>query len=147
MKKKSQETTKNTPSAESSKLWKIAAKARDNAHSPYSKHKVGSAIRLKSGEIFFGCNIENASYGATVCAERVAIWKAVSELGKIEIAEVVVVTDADKPWPPCGMCRQVISEFATEKTKIHTANLLGIKKSFSFPELLPEVFTSEFLKK
>ena len=128
-------------------LHKAAVESRKNSHSPYSKAKVGAAIRLKSGEVFSGCNIENASYGATVCAERVAIWKAVSELGKIEIAEVVVVTDAKEAWPPCGMCRQVLSEFATAKTQVHTADLKNIQKTFSFSELLPAVFDSSFLKR
>lgn len=129
------------------KLLKAAISARKNSHSPYSKHKVGAAIRLKSGEIFSGCNIENASYGGTVCAERVAIWKAVSELGKVEVAEVVVVTDAKEAWPPCGFCRQVLSEFATAKTLVHTADLKAIQKSFKFSELLPAVFDGDFLKK
>jgi len=129
------------------KLLKAAISVRQNAHSPYSKRKVGASLRLKTGEIFSGCNIENASYGGTVCAERVAIWKAVSELGKVEIAEVVVVTDAEKAWPPCGFCRQVLAEFASAKTVVHTANLKGIQKTFKFTELLPESFDSGFLKK
>lgn len=129
------------------RLLKAAISARKNSHSPYSKYKVGAALRLKSGEIFSGCNIENASYGGTVCAERVAIWKAVSELGAIEVAEIVVVTDAKEAWPPCGFCRQVLSEFANNKTVVHTAGLKGIQKTFKFSELLPEAFHPEFLKK
>ena len=127
-------------------LHQIAIAARTAAHAPYSKFKVGAAIRLKSGEIFSGCNVENASYGGTICAERVAICKAVSELGEIEIADVVVVTDSKKAWPPCGMCRQFIAEFSSAKTKVHTGNLKKIQKSYRFDKLQPEAFNSSFLK-
>lgn len=128
-------------------LHEMAITARQNAHAPYSKFKVGAAIRLKSGEVFSGCNVENASYGGTVCAERVAIWKAVSELGSIDIAEIVVVTDDKKAWPPCGMCRQVLAEFSSPKTMVHTGNLKKIQKSFRFDKLLPAAFNSSFLGK
>ncbi len=129
-------------------LHALAVKARNHSHSPYSEHKVGSVIMLSSGEVFSGCNIENASYGGTVCAERVAIWKSVSEKGpRVHIKEVVVVVDAPKAWPPCGMCRQVIAEFATTETKVHTGNLQGIQKSFDFSEIFPESFQPNFLDK
>ncbi|MEK6580085.1 MAG: cytidine deaminase, partial [Bdellovibrionota bacterium] len=101
-------------------LLDTAKAVRKNAYSPYSKVKVGAALRTRDGKIFSGCNVENSSYGATVCAERVAIQKAVSELGgKIEIQELVVVTDATPPWTPCGICRQVIAEFGSNST-IHS---------------------------
>src|SRR5262249_16349756 len=82
-------------------LHQLAIHARLQDHAPYSGFQVGAAIRLSNGEMFSGCNVENASYGGTVCAERVAIWKAVSEKKSIRIADVVVVTDSTSPWPPC----------------------------------------------
>lgn len=130
----------------SNPLFEAAQKARQNSYSPYSGHKVGAAIRLKTGQIFGGCNIENSSYGGTNCAERVAIQKAVSELGKIEIAEVFVVTDAKDPWPPCGLCRQVIAEFARNETQIHSANLAGKIRTTTLGEIFPEAFTPDYLK-
>jgi cytidine deaminase len=129
----------------SDELFKAAQKARLNSYSPYSGHKVGAAIRLKTGEIFGGCNIENSSYGGTNCAERVAIQKAVSELGKIEISEICVVTDAKDPWPPCGLCRQVIAEFARNETKIHSANLSGVVRTTTLGKIFPEAFTPDYL--
>src|SRR5690348_9517727 len=89
-------------------LYEKAIQAQKHSYSPYSGCKVGAALRTRGGEIFSGCNVENSSYGATVCAERVAVQKAVSECGKIEIMEIMVVTDASPPWPPCGLCRQVM---------------------------------------
>lgn len=127
-----------TPSL--AELHQLAVQSRSHSHSPYSKHKVGAAIQLKTGQVFGGCNIENASYGGTVCAERVAIWKAVSELGKVEIANIVVVTDQDVAWPPCGFCRQVMAEFAAPETQVHLGNLSGIQRTLSFQNLFPEAF-------
>lgn len=128
-------------------LLKKAIEARKASYSPYSEYKVGAALKLSNGKVFSGCNIENASYGGTVCAERVAIWNALSQHPGTKIDEMVVVTDSKKAWPPCGFCRQVIAEFAHEKTKVHTANLKGIQSSFLFSELLPNSFNPSFLKK
>lgn len=127
------------------KLLQAALKARDHAHSPYSQFKVGAAVLLENGKIFSGANIENASYGATVCAERVAIWKAISEEGLQPIREIVVTTP--EAWPPCGMCRQVLSEFATPLSLIHVADLQRIQRTFTLSELLPQAFTPTHLKK
>lgn len=127
------------------KLFAAAKKAQARAHAPYSKHKVGAAILTKKNEIISGCNIENASYGGTVCAERVAIWKGVSEGLKGPIAEICVYSDQPTPWPPCGMCRQVIAEFATKKTLIHLANKNGIQQTYTFEELFPHSFNSTYL--
>ena len=125
-----------------------AIRARENSHSPYSKFKVGAAIQTMNGQTFSGCNVENASYGGTVCAERVAIWKAVSELGgKMQISNVVVVTDQKQAWPPCGFCRQVIAEFATPQTIIHIGDLHGIQRSLPFNELFPDGFSPSHLTK
>ena len=132
------------------KLIEAAKKVQTHSYSPYSGYRVGAAILTKSGNIYSGCNVENSSFGATVCAERVAIQNAISHEGNIEIVEVAVVTDATPPWPPCGMCRQVISEFAqtgTHATKIHTANHKGEIFSYEFQNLMPEAFTPEKFKK
>jgi cytidine deaminase len=128
------------------KLFDAACAAQKKAHAPYSHALIGAAVLMGDGKIFSGCNVENASYGGTVCAERVAIFKAVSEGAAKSIREVLVVSDADKPWPPCGFCRQVIAEFADASTVIHTANLQGKMKSFAFPEIFPEAFTPKHLE-
>src|SRR6202167_1043963 len=92
-------------------LPRSAKKAMKNAHAPYSKFRVGAAILLSNGKLFSGCNVENASYGMTNCAERTAIFSAVAELGPIDIRAVLVVNDRGVPCSPCGACRQVIYEF------------------------------------
>ncbi|KYG67717.1 cytidine deaminase [Bdellovibrio bacteriovorus] len=127
------------------KLFEAACDAQKRAHAPYSSAFIGAAVLMADGSIYSGCNVENASFGGTVCAERVAIFKAVSEGAPKQVKEVLVVSDAEKPWPPCGFCRQVIAEFATEQTMIHTANLHGKMKSFAFPEIFPEAFTPKHL--
>lgn len=127
------------------KLFQAACDAQKRAHAPYSGALIGAAVLMSDGKIYSGCNVENASYGGTVCAERVAIFKAVSEGSTKQIKEILVVSDAEKPWPPCGFCRQVIAEFANEQTVIHTANLQGKMKSFKFPEIFPEAFTPKHL--
>ena len=126
-------------------LYEAAKAARERSYSPYSGHKVGAAVRMSDGTVFQGCNVENSSYGGTVCAERVAIQKAVSE-GHLNVVEVMVVTDFSPPWPPCGMCRQVIAEFS-DHAKLHTANLKGEYESFSFEDLQPRAFTPGHLIK
>lgn len=129
-------------------LYQKALESRARSYSPYSHHKVGAAIRLGDGRVFGGCNVENSSYGGTVCAERTAILKAVSESDQpISIAEVVVVTDATPPWPPCGLCRQVIAEFASSETSMHATNLAGDVVTSSFGDLFPNAFTPAHLKK
>jgi len=126
-------------------LYEAAKKVREKAYSPYSGHKVGAAVKTSTGKIFTGCNIENSSYGATNCAERVAIQNAISNEGNIRITDLLVLTDATPPWPPCGMCRQVIAEFADKNLMIHSTNLKGNTKSVKFSELLPEAFTPDYL--
>ena len=129
------------------KLFLAAKKARTRAHAPYSGHSIGAALLTRDGKIISGCNIENASYGGTVCAERVAIWKAVSEGSKVPIQDICVISHQQDPWPPCGLCRQVISEFANAETRVHIANMKGIKKTMTFGELFPDAFTPHHLKK
>jgi cytidine deaminase len=129
-------------------LYRLACKFRERSYSPYSRHKVGAALRLADGRVFGGCNIENSSYGGTVCAERTAILKAVSESDSpVKIAEIVVVTDASPPWPPCGLCRQVIAEFASDSTRLVSTNLKGEAVSQPFAEIFPNAFTPAHLQK
>ncbi len=121
-------------------LIEMAKQAMSFSHSPYSEKKIGAAILLSNGKIYSGCNVENASYGGTVCAERVAIWKAVSENKNTEITEVVVASDSEKPWPPCGFCRQVLAEFAKPETQVTIVNLQNLTLSYKFKDLFPEAF-------
>ncbi len=126
-------------------LFELARESRKKSYSPYSGHQVGAAIRMSDGTLYGGCNVENSSYGATVCAERVAIQKAVSE-GRTSIQEILVITDSTPPWPPCGMCRQVIAEFGP-RAILHTANLQGKIESFRLEEIFPRAFTPTHLQK
>ena len=120
-------------------LLRSAKKAMKNAHAPYSKFRVGAAILLSNGKVFNGCNVENASYGMTNCAERTAIFSAVAQLGpKIEIRAVSVVNDQGVPCSPCGACRQVIYEFGPDAT-IYFQGAMGPKQAH-ITELLPEGF-------
>jgi cytidine deaminase len=127
-------------------LYDLAVNARKKSYSPYSGCAVGAALLTTEGKFFSGCNVENSSYGATVCAERVAIQKAVSDAGAIELKELIVVTEASPPWPPCGMCRQVIAEFGAN-VRIHLANLAGEIESILLKDLFPNAFTPDHLKK
>src|SRR6266496_2310176 len=111
-----------------------ATAARDAAIAPYSKFKVGAALETASGEIFTGCNIENASLGLTVCAERVALWKALSE-GARQFKRIAVVTDASAPTPPCGACRQLLWEYCGD-IPVFLHSLKGIDRMFQVAELL-----------
>lgn len=129
-------------------LDEAALSALKNAHSPYSHKKIGASILLTNGRIFSGCNIENASYGGTVCAERVAIWKGISECSSQEkIIEVVVASLEEKPWPPCGFCRQVMAEFSTEETLVRLINPTGAEVVYKFKDLFPEAFRPTHLIK
>jgi cytidine deaminase len=129
---------------ESKELVETANQAREKAFAPFSKFKVGAAVRTKSGKVFTGCNIESASYGLTVCAERVAIWKAVSE-GENEFANLAVVVDTENLTPPCGACRQIIWEFCGD-IPVMFANLKGKVETIQMNELLPKAFDTKFLK-
>lgn len=122
-----------------------AVKARKNAYAPYSNFLVGAGIITKSGKIYTGCNVENVSYGGTVCAERVAILKAVSE-GEKQVEHVLVVTEGSRPAPPCAFCLQVMAEFCSPKTTIWIGKPTGIIKKFSFEELLPQPFDPSYLR-
>lgn len=125
---------------------KKAIEVRQKAYAPYSKFKVGATVKLKNdATIYTGCNIENASFGGTICAERVAITKALSESHSQEIEYVVVVTDSHPLASPCGICRQVISEFSADDVKIYVADTKEIQSTYSIKQLLPDRFTKSSL--
>jgi len=125
-------------------LIKTATDARLRSVAPFSKFMVGAALRTKDGKVFTGCNVESASYGLTVCAERVAIWKALSE-GERDFTDLVIVADTEQLTPPCGTCRQIIWEFA-KHAKIVLANLRGQTEEADIGHLLPKAFDARFLK-
>ena len=125
-------------------LIKAASEVRENAFAPYSDFRVGAAVETENGNIYTGCNVESASYGLTVCAERVAIWKGISR-GEKKFGRIAVVVDTEELTPPCGVCRQIIWEFCGDVPVI-LANLHGKKEVVMMSELLPRAFDSKFLK-
>ena len=125
-------------------LIETATAARLQSVAPFSNFLVGAALRTKAGKVYTGCNIESASYGLTVCAERVAIWKALSQ-GERDFTDLVVVADTESLTPPCGTCRQIIWEFA-KHARIILANLRGQREEVSIKDLLPRAFDVRFLK-
>ena len=116
-------------------LLDAAIKALEHSYSPYSNYQVGAALMTVSGKIYSGCNIENAAYGATICAERVAMFKSVSENPE-PICDIVIVTGADEYPSPCGTCRQVMAELAPN-AKVHLALKSGEYRTYTVGELLP----------
>lgn len=128
---------------ENEALIEKALEAKKNAYVPYSNFHVGAAVLMDDGSIYKGCNIENASYTPTICAERTAIFKAVSE-GKMQIDKIAIVGDAN-PTYPCGVCRQVIREFGRD-SKIIIANSVDVYKIYDLEDLLPYSFGPEDLK-
>jgi cytidine deaminase len=130
-------------------LINLAFKASKNAYAPYSKYKVGAALECSGGEVFLGCNVENAAYGSTICAERVAVGKAVSE-GKRDFLRIAVAAESDDNANsdyamPCGACRQFLNEFAPEM-EVLAARFDGRYVSYRLNELLPKAFSPENLK-
>jgi cytidine deaminase len=132
--------TKDDDMTDYDTLIEAARQARENAHAPYSNFCVGAALRATSGRIFGGCNVENATYGLTVCAERIAIFKAISE-GERGFDAIAVVTDADTLTPPCGACRQLIWEFCGDVPVI-LSNLKGKTETIKMRDLFPKPFDS-----
>lgn len=130
---------------EEKELIKEAEKARDFAYVPYSNFKVGAALLSADGQIFRGCNIENASYGVTNCAERTALFKAYSE-GVTRFEKLVVTADTDGPVSPCGACRQVIIELCDPDMEVILANLKGDIQKTTVEALLPGAFSRKDLK-
>jgi cytidine deaminase len=124
-------------------LIAAARQARENAHAPYSNFRVGAALRGTSGRIFGGCNVENATYGLTICAERVAIFKAISE-GERGFSAIAVVTDTETLTPPCGACRQLIWEFCGD-IPVGMSNLTGKIEVIQMRDLFPRPFDNSNL--
>lgn len=125
-------------------LIDAATDVRERAYAPYSNFKVGAAVETDDGDIYTGCNVESASYGLTVCAERVAIWKGISR-GVTKFGRIAVVVDTEELTPPCGVCRQIIWEFCGDVPVI-LSNLHGKTETIQMGELLPRAFDSKFLK-
>ena len=129
--------------AAAGRLVAAARAARQHAVADFSHFKVGAALETDAGEIITGCNVENASYGLTICAERVAIFKALSE-GKRSFKRIVVVADTGDPTPPCGACRQIIWEFCGD-IEVTIANLNTVTRTIQMKELLPLPFDKRLL--
>lgn len=131
-------------------LIRAALDARKNAYTPYSHYQVGAALLTEDGEIVSGCNIENASYGAACCAERTAVFKAVSE-GKRRFRAIAIAGGAEGAEPgdyayPCGICRQVLNEFCDENLKVIVAKSTADYREYTLKELLPHGFGGEAIK-
>jgi cytidine deaminase len=127
----------------SSDLVQAARRAREHAHAAFSRFKVGAALETADGVVITGCNIENATYGLTICAERVAMFKALSE-GHRRFTRIAIVADTDAPTPPCGACRQILWEFGGD-LEIQLANLTDDKGTHRLKDLLPLPFDARLL--
>lgn len=124
------------------KLINEALEAQKNAYAPYSKFKVGAAILTETGNIYKGCNVENASLGASICAERNAATTAIAQEGKVRFKAIAIASTSDEPAPPCGICRQFLSEFTDTEAPVYLVSAKsGKTKEFSFGKLMPESFT------
>jgi cytidine deaminase len=124
-------------------LIEAARAVRERAHAPFSNFRVGAALADRDGRIFTGCNIENATYGLTICAERVALFKAISE-GAAPLHRIAIVTAAAELTPPCGACRQILWEFCGD-IELVLANLSGAEESLSLKQIFPRPFDAGFL--
>lgn len=121
-----------------------ALEARERAHAPYSGFRVGAAIEDEAGQIYTGCNIENATYGLTICAERLAIFKAISE-GARKFRRLTIAADSDRLTPPCGACRQIIWEFCGD-IEVELINPAGSREKLQMRDLFPRAFDDTFLR-
>ncbi len=130
--------------ASGDRLREAAFAAMENAYAPYSRFRVGAAILASSGEIVAGCNVENAAYGEALCAERVAVAAAVAQ-GLTKFEEIAIASESDEPSPPCGSCRQTMSEFAPDLL-IHSYARNGKQATWHLAELLPEAFDMNHLR-
>ncbi|RKH42913.1 cytidine deaminase [Corallococcus sicarius] len=126
------------------RLFEEALRVRQRAHVPYSRFPVGAAVLYADGSVVTGCNVENATYGLTICAERGAFAAGVAQ-GREKPVAVAVVVDTLEPCPPCGMCRQVIAEFAGPDIPVRSRTLSGAEARYTLGELLPHAFTRVFL--
>jgi cytidine deaminase len=124
-------------------LAEAALRARENAHAPFSKFKVGAALEDASGTVHTGCNVENATYGLTVCAERVAVFKAISE-GARKFRRIAIAADTDLLTPPCGACRQILWEFCGD-IELTLVNPRGATETLQMASLFPRPFDASFL--
>lgn len=124
-------------------LIRAAREVRQRAHAPFSGFKVGAAIEDENGRVFTGCNVENATYGLSVCAERAAVLKAISE-GAGKLKRVAVVADTDTLTPPCGACRQILWEFCGD-AELTMANLADKQETVSIKQIFPRPFDASFL--
>ena len=124
------------------RLFEAARAAREHAHCPYSRYRVGAALETGDGRVFVGSNVENASYGLTICAERAAVVSAVSA-GVRNFRRIVIASDSEPPAPPCGACRQVLAEFGSE-LEVESVGPLQTRR-WTLRELLPDAFTREIL--
>jgi len=122
------------------KLLEAAQKVKEKAYAPYSHFHVGSALMTDTGKIYTGCNVENTSYGLTICAERNAIFKMISD-GERRIMEILVIGDTEEFLPPCGACRQVMTEFSTNDTVVYLCNKQGQWQKTIMGELMPYTFS------
>lgn len=125
-------------------MYDEAKKAFDQAYVPYSKFHVGAAVKTKDGKIFNGCNVENSSYGLTNCAERTAMFKAVSE-GYTEFTSILVIGDTEGGCKPCGACRQVMTEFIEKSAPVYLTNTKGKIERYTMEQILPYSFSKEDL--
>lgn len=124
------------------RLVEEALEARENAYAPYSEFRVGAAILTETGNIYRGCNVENASLGATICAERGAAMSAVAAEGRVRFKAIAIASSSDEPAPPCGMCRQFLSEFMGPDAPVYlVSSVSGTVKEYSFGSLMPLMFT------
>lgn len=124
-------------------LIETAIEARKNAHAPFSHFQVGAALEAADGSVFTGCNVENATYGLTICAERVAVFKAISE-GARKFQRIAVVADTEALTPPCGACRQILWEFCGD-IEVMLANLKGTTETIRLKDLFPRPFDASFI--
>ncbi len=127
---------------EDKELLELAFKAKEKAYAPYSKFRVGAALVTQSGKVYTGCNIENASFGATVCAERTALFKAVSD-GENKITAIAIASDSEDYIYPCGICRQVLSEFASSDLKIICSKPDGEYVAVTMDGILPNAIKKD----
>lgn len=124
-------------------LIETAIEVRKNAHAPFSHFQVGAALEAADGSVFTGCNVENATYGLTICAERVAVFKAISE-GARKFQRIAVVADTEALTPPCGACRQILWEFCGD-IEVMLANLKGTTETIRLKDLFPRPFDASFI--
>ena len=126
-------------------LFNAAIEARSHAYAPYSGFAVGAAVYVEGEQVASGCNVENSSYGVSVCAERNAIACAIARLGARKLLAVAIVSESAEPSPPCGVCLQVLAEFANGELPVYCRNLRGKEKRFKLRQLLPHPFTKTYL--